>query len=148
MDAHQLRIRHRRSEKLALSGLCLILAVVLSAFGWGFLFVPRFATNVPRGGCRAGFSLLLGASQFAGGIALLAPRRAEKVALVLGLFVAGVAAYLLSEGEGIMTGMSALMAFALLLFSAGLRLRHRADVTAWHEMLDRYADQADSRGSV
>src|SRR5262245_19965208 len=143
MDAHQLRIRHRRSEKLALSGLSLVLAVVLSALGCGFLFVPRVAANLPSGGYRAGFWFLLGASYFAGGIALLAPRRAEKVALVLGLFVASVAAYLLSVGEGIMMGVSALMAFALLLFSAGLRLRHRADVTVWREMLDRYADQED-----
>jgi hypothetical protein len=148
MDAHQLRIRHRRSEKLALSGLSLVLAVVLSALGCGLLFVPRVAENLPRGGYRAGFWFLLGASHFAGGIALLAPQGADKVALVLGLFVAGVAAYLLSEGEGIMTGVPALMAFALLLFSAGLRLRHRADVTVWHEMLDRYADQEDSRGRV
>jgi hypothetical protein len=148
MDAHQLRIRHRGSEKLALSGLTLVLAVVLSALGCGFLFVPRVADDLARGRHGPSFSLLLGASYVAGGIVLLATRRAEKVALVLGTFVAGVAAYLLSEGEGIMTGGPALMAFALLLLVAGLRLCHRADVTTWHEMLDRYADQEDSRGKV
>src|SRR5262249_42995153 len=148
MDVHQLRIRQRRSEKLALSGLSLVLAVVLSALGCGCLFVPLSAEGLARGGYGPGFWVLLGASHLAGGITLLVSRLAEKVALVLGLFVAGVAAYLLSVGEGILTGRPALMAFALLLFGAGLRLRHRADVTAWQVMLDRYADQEDSRGKV
>lgn len=148
MDSHQLRIRHRRPEKLALSGLRLVLAVVLSALGCGLLFVARVAEDLARGGHGPGSWYLFVASHLAGGIALLAPSLAEKVALVLGLFVAGVAAYLLSEGEAIMTGGAALMAFALLLFGAGLQLRHRADVTAWHQMLDRYADREDSRGEV
>jgi hypothetical protein len=56
-------------------------------------------------------------------------------------FIAGVTVYLIAEGEGIMTVEPALMAFVLFLFGAWLRLRHRADLTAWHEMLARYADQ-------
>ena len=146
MDVHQLRIRQRRSEKLALSGLSLVLAVVLSALGCGFLFMPLSAEGLERGGYGPGFWFLLGASHLAGGITLLVSHLAETAALVVGLFIAGVAAYLLSVGEGHMTGGPALMAFALLLFGAGLRLRHRADVTAWHEILARYADHEDSRG--
>ena len=146
MDVHQLRIRQRRSEKLALTGLSLVLAVVLSALGCGFLFMPLTAEGLARDGYSPGFRFLLGASHLAGGITLLVSRLAEKAALVLGLFVAGVAAYLLSVGEGLRTGGPALMAFALLLLGASLRLRHRADVTAWHEMLARYADHEDSRG--
>jgi hypothetical protein len=37
------------------------------------------------------------------------------------------------------------MAFVLLLFGAWWRLRDRADVMAWREMLARYADQEDPR---
>jgi hypothetical protein len=145
MDVHQLGIRHRRPEKLALNGLRLVLAVVFSALGCGLLFVPRVAEDLARGGYGPGFRFLLGASHLAAGIALLAPRLAEKAALVLGLFVAGVTVY--SLAEGITTAEPALMAFVLLLFGAWLRLRHRADVTAWHEMLARYADQEDSHRS-
>jgi len=148
MDIHQPRIRQRRSEKLALSGLSLVLAVVLSAWGCGFLFMPLSAEGLARGGYGPGFRFLLGASHLAGGMTLLVSRLAEKAAIGLGLFVAGVAAYLLSVGEGLMTGEPALMAFALLLLGASLRLRHRADVTAWHELLARYADHEDSRGKA
>ena len=75
------------------------------------------------------------------------PQLAEKVAVVLGLFVAGVTVYLLAVGAGVITVEPALMAFTLFLFGAWLRLRHRADVTAWREMLARYADQEDARSS-
>ena len=145
MDVHQLGIRHRRPEKLALNGLRFVLAAVFSALGCGLLFVPRVAEELARGGYGPGFRFLLGASHLAAGVALLLPQLAEKVALVLGPFVAGVTVYLLAEGEGIMTVEPALLAFVLLLFGAWLRLRHRADVTAWHEMLARYADQVDRR---
>jgi hypothetical protein len=141
MDVHQLGIRQRRSEKLALNGFRLVLAVVFSALGCGLLFVPWVAEGLARGGYGPGFRFLLGASHLAGGIALLLPQLAEKVALVLGPFIAGVTIYLLAEGEGTMTVEPALMAFALLLFGTWLRLRHRADVTAWREMIARYADQ-------
>ena len=147
MDVQQPGIRHRRPEKLALNGLRFVLAVVFSALGCGLLFVPRVAEDLARGGYGPGFRFLLGASHLAGGIALLLPHLAEKVAIVLGLFVAGVTVYLLAEGEGVMTVEPALMAFVLLLFGAWLRHRHRADVTAWREMLARYADQEDSRRS-
>ena len=147
MDVQQLGIRHRRPEKLALNGLRLVLAIVISTLGCGLLFVPRVAEDLARGGYGPGFRFLLGASHLAGGIALLLPHLAEKVALVLGPFVAGVTVYLLAEGEDTMTVEPALMAFVLLLFGAWLRFRHRADVTAWHEMLARYADQEDLRRS-
>jgi hypothetical protein len=142
MDVH-LGIRHRRSEKLALNGVRLFLTVIFSALGCGLLFVPQVAADLARGGYGPGFRILLGASHLAAAIALLLPHLAEKVALVLGAFIAGVTVYLLAEGEGIMTIEPAVMAFVLLLFGAWLRLRHRADVTAWHEMLARYADQED-----
>jgi hypothetical protein len=147
MDVHQPGIGHRRPEKLALNGLRLVLAIVISTLGCGLLFVPRVAEDLARGGYGPGFRFLLGASHLAGGIALLLPHLAEKVALVLGPFVAGVTVYLLAEGEDTMTVEPALMAFVLLLFGAWLRLRHRADVTTWREMLARYADQEDSRRS-
>jgi hypothetical protein len=148
MDVHQLRIRQRRSEMLALSGLSLVLTVVLSALGCGLLFIPLSAESFARDGYGPAFRFLLGVSHVVGGITLLVPHLAEKVALVLGLFVAGDAAYLLSVGEGIMAGGPALVALAVLLLGAGLQLRHRADVTAWHEMLARYADHEDSRGKA
>jgi hypothetical protein len=135
----------RRFEKLALNGSRLALAGIFTALGCGLLFVPWVAEDLARGGYGPGFRLLLGASHLAGGIALLLPHLAEKVALVLGPFVAGVTVYLLAEGEGIMTVEPALMAFVLLLFGAWLRLRHRADMTAWREMLARYADHEDPR---
>jgi hypothetical protein len=141
MDVHQLGIRHRRSEKLALNGLRCGLAVVCAALGCGLLFVPGIAEDLARGGYGRGFRFLLGASHLAGGIALLLPHLAERVAFGLSVFVAGVTVYLLAEGEGAMTVEPAVMAFVLLLFGAWLRLRHRADVTAWREMLARYADQ-------
>ena len=146
MDVHQLGIRHRRPEKLALNGLRLVLAVVFSSLGCGLLFVPRVAEALARGH-GLGFRFLLGASHLGAGVALLVPRLAEKVALALGPFIAGVTVYLLAEGEGVMTVEPALMAFVLLLFGAWLRLRHRADVKAWREMLARYADQQGPRWS-
>ena len=145
MDVHQLGIRHRHSEKLALNGLRLVLAAGCSALGYGLLFVPRVAEDLARGGYGSGFRFLLGASHVAAGIALLFPHLAEKVALVLGPFIAGVTVYLLAEGSGTMTVEPALTAFVLLLIGAWLRLRHRADLMAWHQVLARYADQEDSR---
>jgi hypothetical protein len=145
MNVHQLGLRHRRPEKLALNGLRLVLAVVFSALGCVFLFVPWIAEDLARGGYGPGVRFLLGASHLAGGIALLVPHLAEKVAMVLGLFVAGLTVYLLAEGEDTMTVEPALMAFVLLLFGAWLRLRHRADVKAWREMLARYADREGPR---
>ena len=147
MDVHLLGIRHFRSEKLALNGSRLVLAVVFSALACGLLFVPRVAEDLARGGYGPGFRFLLGASHLAGGIALLLPHLAEKVALVLGPFIAGVTVYLLAEGEDTMAFEAALMAFVLLLLGAWMRLRHRADVTAWREMLARYAGQDDPRYS-
>jgi hypothetical protein len=145
MNVYQLGIRHRRSEKLALNGFRLVLAVVCLALGCGLLFVPRVAEDLTRGGFGPGFRFLLGASHLAGGIALLFSHLVEKVALVLVPLLAGVTVYWLAEGEGIMTVEPALMAFVLLLFGAWLQLRHRADVTAWHETLARYADQEGPR---
>jgi hypothetical protein len=142
MDVQPLGIRHRLPEKLALNGLRLVLAVVFSALGCGLLFVPRVAEDLASGGYGPGFRSLLGASHIAAGIALLLPHLAEKTALVLGLFVAGVTVY--SLAEGITTAEPALMAFVLLLFGAWSRLRHGADVTACQEMLARHADQEDS----
>ena len=147
MDAHQLGIGHRRLEKLALNGLRLALAGIFTALGCGLLFVPRVAENLARGGYGPGFRIFLGSLHLSGGITLLLPQLAEKVAGVLGLFVAGVTVYLLAVGAGVITVEPALMAFTLLLFGAWLRLRHRADVTAWREMLARYADQEDARSS-
>jgi hypothetical protein len=123
----------------------LVLAVLCSALGFGLLFVPWVAEDLARGGYGPGFRLVLGASHLAAGIALLLPHLAEKVALVLGPFIAGITIYFLAEGEGLMTLEPALMALVLLLFGAWLRRHHRAGVTAWHEMLARYADQADPR---
>jgi hypothetical protein len=147
MDVHQLGIGHRRFEKLALNGSRLALAGILIALGSGFLFVPRVAEDLARGGYGPGFRILLGALHLAGGIALLLPQLAEKVTVVLGLFVAGATVYLLAVGAGVLTVEAALMAFTLFLFGAWLRLRHRADMTAWREMLARYADQEDARSS-
>jgi hypothetical protein len=147
MDVHQLGIGHRRSEKLALNGLRLVLAGIFTALGCGLLAAPGVAEHVARGGYGPGFRILLGALHLVGGIALLLPQLAEKVAVVLGLFVAGVTIYLLAVRAGIMTVEPALMAFSLFLFVAWLRFRHRADVTAWREMLARYADQEDARSS-
>jgi hypothetical protein len=115
MDAHQLGIRHRHLEKLALNGLRAILAVVLSVLGCGLLFVPCVAEELAYGGYGPGFRFLLGASHLAGGTALLLPHLAERVALVF------------------------------LLFGVCSRLRHRGDVAVRNEMLSRYADRADSR---
>ena len=140
MDVHQLSIRHRRSEKLALNGLRLLLAVVFFALGCGLLFTHRVTANLASA-YGPGLPVLLGAAHLGGGIALLLPHLAEKVAVVLGAFVAGVAVYLLADGERVMAVEPAVMAFVLLLFGAWLRLRHRADLTAWREMLARYADQ-------
>ncbi len=146
MDVHRLGIGHRRFEKLALNGLRLVLAGSFAALGCGLLFVPRVAQDLARGGYGPGFRILLGALHLAGGVALLLPQLAKKVAGVLGLFVSGVTVYLLAVGAGVITVEPALVAFTLLLFGAWLRLRHRADVTAWREMLARYADQ-DQRSS-
>jgi uncharacterized membrane protein YphA (DoxX/SURF4 family) len=147
MNVHQLGIRHRRREKLALNGFRLILAVVFSTLGCVFFFVPRVVEDLARAGYGPGVRFLLGASHLAGGIALLLPHLAEKVAIALGLFVAGVTVYLLAGGEDTVTVEPALMAFFLLLVGAWLRLRHRADVKAWRELLARYADQQNPRGT-
>jgi hypothetical protein len=147
MNVHQLGIRHRRTEKLALNGFRLILAVVFSSLGCVFLFLPQVAADLARAGYGPGVRFLLGASHLAGGIALLLPHLAEKVSLILGLFVAGVTVYLLAEGEETVTIEPAIMAFALLLLGAWLQLRHRADVKAWREMIARYADQQNFRSS-
>ncbi len=146
MDVHGLGTGHRRFEKLALNGLRLALAGVVTALGCGLLFVPRVALDLARGGYGPGFRTLLGVFHLVGGIALLLPQLAERVVVVLGLFVAGVTVYLLAVGAGVMTVEPAVMAFTLLLFGAWMRIRHRADVTAWREMLARYGDQ-DQRSS-
>ena len=108
---------------------------------------PGLLNNLARGGYGPGFRILLGAFHLAEGIALLLLRFAEKVAVVLGLFVAGDTFYLLAVGAGVITVEPALMALTLFLFGAWLRLRHRADVTAWREILARYADCDDARTS-
>ena len=143
MTVHQLGTGHRRSEKLAFNGLRLVLAVVFSALGCALLFVPGVAEGLARGGYGSGFRFLLGICNLAGGIALLLSRLVAKVALVLGLVVAGITVYLLAEGEGIVTIEPTVVAFVLLLFGAWLRFRRRAEVTAWREMLARYADHQD-----
>ncbi len=147
MNVHQLRIGHRRFEKLALTGMRLALAGILVALGCGLLFVPRVALDLAHGGYGPRFRILVGAFHVAAGIALLLPQLAEKVTVVLGLLVAGATFYLLAVGAGVITVEPALMAFTLLAFGAWLRLRHRADVIAWREMLDRYADQKDALSS-
>jgi hypothetical protein len=141
MDAHQLVNRHRRAERLALGGLGLILAVVFSAVAFGCFFETRVAEDLARNGYGAGFRILLGSLLLVGMIALIAPRLADKAALVLGLLVAGGVAYLLANGEDVMAGVPPLLlASALFLFVACCRLRHRADMSTWTEFLDRYAD--------
>ncbi len=141
MEVQRLGFGHRRFDKLALNGVRLALAGSVAALGFGLLFVPRVALDLARGGYGSGFRILLGALHLAGGIALLLPQLAEKVAGVLGLFVAGVTVYLLAARAGVMTVEPALVALTLLLLGAWLRLRHRADITVWHEMLARYGDQ-------
>jgi hypothetical protein len=143
MNVHQLGVGHRRSKKLAFNGLRLVLGVVFSALGCALLFVPGVAEGLARGGYGPGFRFLLGACNLAGGSALLLSRLVEKVALVLGLLVAGITVYLLTEGAGIVTFEPTVVAFVLLLFGAWLRFRRRAEVTAWREMLARYADHQD-----
>jgi hypothetical protein len=147
MDKHQLGIGYRRFEKLALTGMRLALAGIFMALGFGFLLVPRVALDLAHGGYGPRFRILVGAFHVAAGIALLLPQLAEKVTVVLGLLVAGATVYLLAMGAGVITLEPALMAFTLLVFGAWLRLRHRADVMAWREMLDRYADQKDAYSS-
>jgi hypothetical protein len=146
MGSQRIGIAHRRFEKLALNGMRLALAGSFTALGGGLLFVPRVALDLARSGYGPGFRILLGAMHLAAGIALLLPQLAEKVAVVLGLFVTGVTVYLLAVGAGLITVEPALMAFTLLLLGAWLRLRHRADMTAWREMLARYGD-LDQRSS-
>jgi hypothetical protein len=73
MDVHPLGNRDRRSEKLALNGLRMVLAVVFSALGWGFLFAPRLAEDLAHGGYGTGFRYLLGASHLAVGDRTSAP---------------------------------------------------------------------------
>jgi hypothetical protein len=143
MNVQQLGIRHRRSEKLAYNGLRLVLAVVFSALGCALLFVPGVTEGLARGGYGPGFRFLLGVCHLAGGIALLLSRIVERVAFVLGLVVAGITVYLLAEGKGIVTIEPTVVAFVLLMFGAWLRFRRRAEVTAWREMLARYADHQD-----
>ena len=143
MNVHQLGIGHRRSEKLAFNGLRLVLAVIFSALGCALLFVPGVAEGLARGGYGPGFRFLLGVCNIAGGIALLLSRLVEKVALVLGLLVAGITVYLVTRGDGIVTFEPTVVALVLLLFGAWLRFRRRAEVTAWREMLARYADHQD-----
>jgi hypothetical protein len=145
MGAHQFVKRHRRAERLALSGLSLVLAVVFSTLAFGCFFEPRVAEALAGDGYGAGFRFLLGSSHLVGALALMAPCLADKAAFVLGLLVAGGAAYLLAEGEGVMAGVPPLLlASALFCFVACWRLRHRADMSVWIKMLDRYADE-DSR---
>ena len=147
MDVHQLGIGHRHFEKLALNGLRLALAGIFMALGCGLLFVPGLLKTWHAAGYGPGFRILLGAFHLAGGLALSLPQLAEKAAVVLGLFVAGVTVYLLAVGAGGVTVEPALMAFTLFLFGAWLRLRHRADMTTSRKMLARYADQEDARSS-
>ena len=78
MDVHQLGVRHRRSEKLALNGLRLVLAAGFSELACGLLFVPRLAEILARGGYGPGFRFVVGATHLAGGIALLLPHLAEE----------------------------------------------------------------------
>jgi hypothetical protein len=144
---HQRGIGRRRFEKLALSALRLGLAGVLAALGFGLLFLPQVAEQFARGRYSLRFRILLGAFHLAGGIAFLLPQVAERIAVVLGLSVAGVAVYLLAEGAGVITVEPALLAFVIFLFGGWLQFRNRAQVIAWREMLARYADQEDARYS-
>ena len=142
MNAHQRVNRNRRAERLALGGLSLVLAVVFSTLAFGCFFEPGVAEALARVGYGAGFRFLLASSHLVGASALLVPRLADKAALVIGLLVVGGAAYLVAEGKGSMAEVPPLLlAFVLFLFAACWRLRHRADMSAWVEMLDRYADE-------
>jgi hypothetical protein len=141
-------IRHRRTERLALLGLRCVLAAVLSALGCGLWLAPWVAEELRRVGLGPGFARFLGAALLAGGITLLIPRLAVRAAFILGLSIAGVTVSSPEAGERASPSaiaFMALMALALLTLGAALRLRHRADAAAWHEMLARYAGREDRR---
>jgi hypothetical protein len=125
-----------------------VLAVVLATLGCGLWFAPWDAEELGRVGLGPGFARFLGASLLAGGITLLVPRLAVRAAFLFGLSITGVTVSLPEAGEKVSPGgiaFMALMALALLLLGAALRLRHRADAAAWHEMLARYAGGEDRR---
>ena len=148
MRSHHQWIPRRRTERRALLGLRCVLAVVLATLGCGSWFAPWVAEELGRVKLGPGFAQLLGASLLAGGITLLVPRLAVRAAFLLGLSIAGVMVSLPEAGEKVSSGaiaLMALMALSLLLLGAALRLRHRADTAAWHEMLDRYAGGEDRR---
>jgi hypothetical protein len=129
-----------------LNGLGTLLAFVFSALGCGILFAPWISEGLARDGYGPGFRFVVGAAHIAAGLLLLVPRFAEKVGLVLALLLVGVAFNLRFSGQDIKAGAPALLAFALLLFGAILRVRQRDDISIWRELLDRYADE-DLRGS-
>ena len=147
MNSYRLRARRRQTEKLALSSLRVLLAVAFLAMGCGFLFAPGIAEDLARIKFGPEFRWLLGAAHLAGGMALLIPRMAKEASLWLGLFVAVVTFFLHAAGAGIRPAGPAVLVLVLLLFGVCLRLRHRVDLSDWHEMLGRYADQEDSRRS-
>jgi hypothetical protein len=138
MDAHRLVIGRRQADRLALSSLRIVLAVVFVALGGGFL-VPRLAADLSLAGYGPFFRLLFGVSHLAVGIALLSPRLAAGVTLVLGSLVIWVTVRCLPGGGVAVPVGPSLLTIALLVLAIWCRLRRRANIAAWHAMLDRYA---------
>jgi uncharacterized membrane protein YphA (DoxX/SURF4 family) len=136
--------RRHQISRLALSSLRVGLAVVSTAVGCGFLFLPGIAEDLARAGVAPSFWMLLGGAHIFGGLVLLIPRLAGEAAIALSVLVAGSALYLHAAGVGVRVAGPGSLVLALVIFEAGLQLRQRLDATAWTEMLGRYADQQDA----
>lgn len=141
-------IQRRRAERIALLGLRCVLTVVLVAMGCVPWLAPGMVEQLDRAGIGPDFARFLGSAHLAGGIILLVPHLAESAAFILGLSVVGGTLLSPELGERLSPGglaFAACLALALLLLGAALRLRHRDDAAAWHEMLARYAGRDDWR---
>lgn len=132
-------IGRRQADRLALSSLKIVLAVVFMALDGGFLLVPRLAADLSLAGYGPFSRLLFGVSHLAVGIALLSPRLAAGATFVLGSLVIWFTVRCLPGGKVAVPVGSSLLTIALLVLAVGCRLRWRANLGAWHAMLDRYA---------
>jgi hypothetical protein len=147
MDAHRLVNGRRQADRLALGTLRIVLAVVFAAVGCSFLMMPGLAADLLRAGYGPSLRLLVGVSHLAVGISLLSPRLAAGATFVLGSIVIWFTVRCLPGGEVPVPVGPALLTLALLVLAVWCQLRRRAEISAWHAMLDRYARRGERSSS-
>ncbi|WP_435010712.1 hypothetical protein P12x_001991 [Tundrisphaera lichenicola] len=136
--------RRRRRERLGLTGSGMALAAGFLAYGVALLSLPQISSDLAAGGFDPRIRYVLGFAHLAGGLALLIPRLASKVALPLGLLMVGVSIWIPPRIDLLQSCAPIFMAAGVLLLAGSWRLRIQADRDLWIHKLTHYADLQDA----